>query len=168
MARPRKVENLDCDAPFALAAAQAVEVRAAEVLEHSRGVLDTRDIERVHAMRVATRRLRAALEIFKPCFPRSSYKAVLKEVKALADALGERRDSDVAIEMLEVVGRDVGAQEARGIDILVEVLREEQWEANDELEPFVEHGRLAALAARLEDLAAAARGSRKAGPEVPA
>lgn len=168
MARPRKVEHLDCDAPFALAAAQAVEVRAAEVLEHSARVLDTRDIERVHAMRVATRRLRAALEIFRPCFPRSSYKAVLKEVKALADALGERRDSDVAIEMLEVVGRDVGAQEARGIDILVEVLREEQWEANDELEPFVEQGRLAALAARLDDLAAAARGSRKAGPEVPA
>lgn len=169
MARPRKVANLDCEAPFALAAAQAVEVRAAEVLEHSQGVLDTSDIERVHAMRVATRRLRAALEIFAPCFPRPAYKAALKEVKALADALGERRDSDVAIEMLEEVGRDVGAQEARGIDILAEVFREEQWTANDELEPFVEPGRLAALAARLDDLAAAAaRGSRKAVPEVPA
>ena len=36
------------------------------------GVLDVGDIERVHDMRVATRRLRAALEIFGPCFPRGS------------------------------------------------------------------------------------------------
>ena len=32
-------------------------------------VLDVADIERVHDMRVATRRLRAALEVFEPCFP---------------------------------------------------------------------------------------------------
>jgi CHAD domain-containing protein len=168
MARPRKVANLDCEAPFALAAAQAVEVRTAEVIEHSQGVLDTVDIERVHAMRVATRRLRAALEIFRPCFPRSSYKAVLKEVKALADALGERRDLDVAIETLEAIARDVSTQDARGINVLVEVLREEQRVANEELEPFVEKGRLIALTARLDDLAATARDSLRAGPEVPA
>ena len=52
-------------------------------------------------MRVATRRLRAALEVFEPCFPRKRHRKALKRVKALADALGERRDRDVAIEFLE-------------------------------------------------------------------
>ena len=45
----------------------------AELAEHAEGVLDTGDIERVHDMRVATRRLRAALEIFEPCFPAKPY-----------------------------------------------------------------------------------------------
>ena len=53
------------------------------------------EIERVHDMRVATRRLRAALEVFEPCFPGKAHAAVLRQVKALADALGERRDRDV-------------------------------------------------------------------------
>ena len=88
-----------------------IEVRADEVFEHSGGVLDIDDIERVHDMRVATRRLRAALEIFEPCFPRKRYRQALKRVKALADALGERRDRDVAIEFLERVrGRGAGGR----------------------------------------------------------
>ena len=46
-------------------------------------------------MRVASRRLRAVLEIYEPCFPRKALHDVLADVKALADALGERRDPDV-------------------------------------------------------------------------
>jgi CHAD domain-containing protein len=168
MARPRKVADLDCEAPFALVAARAVEVRAAEVIEHSTGVLDTGDIERVHDMRVATRRLRAAMEIFAPCFPRSAYKAALKEVKGLADALGERRDRDVAIEALESFMPDVGPGDRSGIGVIVESLREEQERANDDLEPFVEAERLRVLADRLEELAASARRSLRAEPQASA
>ena len=63
-------------------------MRAAEVFEHSDDVLDMAEIERVHDMRVATRRLRAALEVFEPCFPAKRHRKALKRVKALADALG--------------------------------------------------------------------------------
>ena len=59
-------------------------------------------------MRVATRRLRAALEIFEPCFPRKRHRKALKKVKALADALGERRDADVEIALLEGLRRGGG------------------------------------------------------------
>ena len=48
-----------------------------EVADHSRDVLDVADIERVHDMRVATRRLRAALEIFEPCFPAGPMRSAL-------------------------------------------------------------------------------------------
>ena len=73
-------------------------------------MLDTGDIERLHDMRVATRRLRAALEIFGPCFPHKRIEAALRDVKALADALEERRDRDVTIAALEDVrGVDGGA-----------------------------------------------------------
>ena len=51
-------------------------------------------------MRVATRRLRAVLEIYAPCFPRDEFSVVLRDVKALADALGARRDPDVQLAAL--------------------------------------------------------------------
>ena len=101
MARARPIEGLDAAQPYAEAAQRIVAVRAAELAEHSSGVLDTGDIERVHDMRVASRRLRAALEIFEPCFAHRAWKSTLKDTKRLADALGERRDRDVSIVMLE-------------------------------------------------------------------
>src|SRR3954470_7332498 len=104
MAKARDIPQLADAQTFRAAAAMAVQVRAEEVFEHAVGVLDVTDIERVHAMRVATRRLRAVMEIFAPAFPRKQHREILKEVKALADALGERRDRDVAIESMTKVG----------------------------------------------------------------
>src|SRR5919206_4853427 len=101
MARAREIPALHPDMPFRQAAAAAIEVRADEVFSFADGVLDTGDIERVHDMRVATRRLRAVMEIFGTCFPRKAHRAVLRDVKRLADALGERRDPDVQIASLE-------------------------------------------------------------------
>jgi CHAD domain-containing protein len=156
MARPRAIEGLDARRPYAEAASRIVAVRAAEVAEHSRGVLDLGDIERVHDMRVATRRLRAALEIFEPCFPRRLLRAALRDVKRLADALGERRDRDVAIGTLEQFGRRMPAVDRAGIGSLVAELRREQVEANDALAALVTEERLAALSERMRELLAAA------------
>src|SRR3712207_9049865 len=101
------------DERFRGAAARVVRVRARELFDHAEGVLDTRDIERVHAMRVASRRLRAVLEIFAPCFPASEFKGVLRDVKQLADALGERRDPDVHIDALRAFARTLTRSEER-------------------------------------------------------
>ena len=70
MAKPREITGVSADSSYASAAARVVEVRAQELVDHSRNVLDLEDIEPVHDMRVATRRLRSALEVFRPCFPR--------------------------------------------------------------------------------------------------
>src|SRR5438046_2113521 len=101
MAKARDISGLHADLRFREAAARTVAVRAQELFEHAEGVLDTSDIERVHDMRVASRRLRAVLEIYEPCFPRKALRDVLDDVKALADALGERRDPDVHLAQLE-------------------------------------------------------------------
>ena len=116
MARARDVGELDCEEAFALAAAQVIEVRADEVLTHSAGVLDLGEIERVHDMRVATRRLQAALAVFGKCFPRERRRVATKQVKALADALGERRDPDVSIETVERLADQAGIADRRGVD----------------------------------------------------
>jgi CHAD domain-containing protein len=157
VARAREVSGLDCEEPFARAAARVVEVRAAEVFEHSKGVLDMGEIERVHDMRVATRRLRAALEIFEPCFPAKRHRKALKRVKALADALGERRDRDVAIEFLEGLEDEIPESERAALAALIERLRHEQRQANEGLAPYVARKRLKKLRRRLRKLVKAAK-----------
>lgn len=156
MASARKVE-LDCEASFAVAARQVVKVRAKEVFKHSEGVLDLEEVERVHDMRVATRRLRAALEVFEDCFPRKRHRTALKRVKVLADALGERRDLDVEIELLQTLAREVTGEDHEALTALVEDLRARQRQANDDLAPFVTTKRLKRLRRRLTKLAKAAK-----------
>jgi CHAD domain-containing protein len=156
VARALEVPGFDCDEPFALAAARVVEVRAAEVFEHSEGVLDMAEIERVHDMRVATRRLRAALEVFEPAFPPKRHRKALKRVKRLADALGERRDRDVAIEFLAGFADEAPDADRAAVAALIERLREEQREANEELAPYVAPKRLKKLRRRLRRLVKAA------------
>ena len=152
MAKARAIEGLQAGDSYAAAAAKVVAVRAREVADHSAGALDTGDIERVHDMRVATRRLRAALEVFEPCFPAAQHRQALDEVKEVADALGERRDADVAIDALETFAAGLATPDRPGLASLVERMRVEQHEANAHLEPFVQPRRLAALGERLSEL----------------
>ena len=143
--------------PFAEAAARVVAVRAGELLSAADGVLDTEDIERVHAMRVASRRLRAVLEIFAPCFPRADHRAVLAEVKALADALGARRDPDVQLAAVERLIAAMGPAERPGLELYADGLRAEQAAGNRTRAEALERARRDDLRGRLEGLVAAAR-----------
>jgi CHAD domain-containing protein len=156
VASARKVE-LDCEASFATAARRVVKVRAKEVFKRADGVLDLEEVERVHDMRVATRRLRAALEVFEECFPHKRHRKALKRVKALADALGERRDADVEIEFLEGLLGEVADADREALEALIEDLRTRQRQANEDLAPFVTAKRLKKLRGRLVKLAKAAR-----------
>jgi len=151
VASARKVE-LDCEGSFSQAAARVVKVRSKEVFAHSQGVLDLDDVERVHDMRVATRRLRAALEVFEPCFPHKRQRKVLKKVKALADALGERRDADVEIAFLEDLVDEAVEADRAALGELIGQLRVRQAEANEALAPYVAPKRLKKLRRRLKKL----------------
>ena len=160
MARARPIPDLAADDAYASAAAKIVAVRAREVADHAHDVLDVAEIEHLHDMRVATRRLRAALEIFEPCFPSKELGAALAQVKAIADALGERRDRDVTIAALEAFAAAMPAPDRPGVETLIERLRIEQAEANETVAPFVDPGRLAALSELLFELVAAADEAR--------
>jgi CHAD domain-containing protein len=157
VAKAKPIPDLSAQQSYAEAAVRIVSVRAAELTENASGVLDTGDIERVHDMRVATRRLRAALEIFEPCFPAEAYGRTLREVKRLADALGERRDRDVSIATLKAFDEQMPTPDRRGIGSLIGRLVEEQDEANRELAPLVERAHLSSLRESLDELIAGSR-----------
>ncbi len=150
--------GLDPGEPFARAGARAVEVRTGELFAHADGVLDADEIERVHDMRVASRRLRAALEIFAPAFPKDPYKTALRDVKALADALGERRDPDVQLAALRELAASLPGVQQPGASALAERLAARQLRANAVLAEALEHAERSDLHGRLLALA------REAGP----
>ena len=64
------------------------------------GVKTAQDIEHIHRMRVASRRLRAALPLFALCFPEKKYQQWMQEIQRITRALGEARDTDVQIAFL--------------------------------------------------------------------
>lgn len=64
------------------------------------GVREAEDIEYIHRMRVASRRLRAALPLFRTCFLPKPYARWMQEITGITRALGEARDADVQIAFL--------------------------------------------------------------------
>ena len=107
-------------------------------------------------MRVATRRLRAALEFFEPCFPARPYKRALRDVRALADALGERRDPDVQIAGLRRLRQQGPPQNRRALGGFIEFLAENQREGNRTLARELERVHSSDLSSRLARLARSA------------
>lgn len=101
MAKAKEISGLDCAADALQRAAEVLRVRSDEVFSLRETALDFSDIEGVHSMRVATRRLRSALRDFMPLMEQRPSKKLRKQLKQLADALGTVRDQDVAMVALE-------------------------------------------------------------------
>ncbi len=72
--------------------------------------------EGVHQMRVATRRLRAALKAFGDVLPRNSARSLAAEAGWLCDVLGAVRDLDVHLEHLHGYRRDLPKDRRRSLD----------------------------------------------------
>ncbi len=151
MAKARPV-TIDPDAPFADAATQTLKIRGPELLEYREGTLDGSDIEQLHSMRVASRRLRAALEVYADCWPKKHHKKLLRLVKDTADALSEARDLDVQIEYLTGYREHVPAADRAGIDSLIALLRVRRVAADSHLGPALARLDEANFAGRVERL----------------
>jgi putative phosphoesterase len=65
------------------------------------GASQATDIECIHKMRVTSRRIRAALFVFKSCFPKETARRWRQEIRNITQSLGAARDMDVQILFLE-------------------------------------------------------------------
>jgi CHAD domain-containing protein len=73
-----------------------------QVLLHEAGTISGENIEELHDMRVATRRLRAAFDVFEEGFESKTTKTLLKGMRKTGRALGSVRDIDVFIEKAQM------------------------------------------------------------------
>ena len=94
--KARKVKGLDPAGPLADNVERIVRVRLDELCSFMPTATDPREVEALHDMRIAAKRLRYILEITAPCFGEYAQTAV-KHAKELQDLLGEIHDCDVQI-----------------------------------------------------------------------
>jgi len=84
------------------------------------GVIKSSDVEYVHKMRVASRRIRAALPLFRPCFPKKEFKRWRREIKKVTRLLADARDLDVQIAFIEQYKENLKpATEKTSVDLLL-------------------------------------------------
>lgn len=95
------------------------------------------NIEGVHDVRVASRRLRAAMDVAVECFPGSWYGSLHQVAKEITGALGEVRDRDVLIEHLTAEREQAAAGDRPGIDRLIARVIRERDAARSEMEHFL-------------------------------
>ncbi|NLF07127.1 MAG: CHAD domain-containing protein [Pirellulaceae bacterium] len=85
---------------YRILAAKYIRQQAKQLAGQLDGVCAAKDIEFVHRARVATRRLRAALEMFDDCFARKHVKRWRKAIRRTTSSLGGARDRDVQLDFL--------------------------------------------------------------------
>lgn len=151
MAKARPVP-LDAAEPFGAAARRVLVVRADELVEQVPGVRRGDDIEHLHDLRVASRRLRAVLEVFEGAFPRKRHARLLREVKQHTDRMGDARDLDVQIAFLDEFLASAGPSERPGVAWLVATLQAERATAYGRLEPDLDALEQSGFLDRVDDL----------------
>ena len=165
MAKPKKIRGFDCSAPAVQGMRLAFTTRFNEMLEWRKEAVDWSDPEGVHSMRVASRRLRSMLRDFLPYLPKRSFASVLKQFKRLADALGEVRDQDVAIQVLEEIEKKAPAEHAAALKQFIDKRKEVRERHRSELKALLAKGELKKLESdfttAIEEATAAAERKRK-------
>lgn len=112
--------------------------RLDKMLEWRSEVLKQQDIEAVHKMRVASRRLRAVLDAYQSLCDARVFNKVYRQVKDLADMLGKARDTDVMIERLSQMRALAGQCEQAGLVWLIDHLRLYRQQHQQQLEAFLQ------------------------------
>ncbi len=107
---------------------------------HEPGTRLGEDVEELHDMRVATRRIRAALALFSDALPASA-EHVRDELGWLGRTLGAVRDLDVQLERLEEWAGELPEEDKGALDELAEFLGREREAARDELLSCLESSR---------------------------
>ena len=153
-------------------AAQMIKTRMERMLAEAKQAKRGRRTEAIHQMRVWSRRSRAALEMFAPCFSGRHYAAVALAVHDVTGALGAARDLDVMILTLRDRANALPDAERAGLFAFVKVL-EARREAAQEPVSFavkkLKRQNAAQFAALLTESPAApsrTRGKRKASGSV--
>jgi len=142
-----KIEGLDCEASALEGALLVLRVRLDEMCALREQALDFSNIKGVHDMRVASRRLRSVLRDFLPLLP---HRVSRKRLKAIADALGDVRDEDVAIKALGKLRAQAEADVAAGIERLIDERRRRRERARAILEKAISEETLGKLRAKFD------------------
>jgi CHAD domain-containing protein len=124
--RPTKPGLLPSD-PMAEAGRKVLRFHFMRMLDHESGARAGQDIEHLHDMRVATRRLRAAFVLFGDYYAPMTISYYVKYLRRIGRALGAVRDLDVFLEKARGFLATLPDAEQSSLDPLLA-----SWQANRE------------------------------------
>src|SRR5258708_30107344 len=84
----KKQAQQEHEETFAQTGQRLLEGRVKKLLEWREEVLKNEDVEAVHKMRVASRRMRASLDAFETCCKPGQFKKIYRRVKEKAGRFG--------------------------------------------------------------------------------
>lgn len=112
--KARVVNGLDPAGPVADQVERIMRVRLEEFVAFTPRALDPREIDALHDMRIAAKRLRYALEIFGDLYGPYAVKAA-KRAKEVQDLLGEIHDCDVLLPRVQALLWELQVEDAEGV-----------------------------------------------------
>jgi CHAD domain-containing protein len=121
------------------------------LISQESGVREADDVDAVHDMRVATRRLRAALRLYDAVYPPRGQE-VRQQLAELADALGAERDLDLQIAELRTWQTEASDADRRAFDGLIAALGPRRAEARQAVLQVFEGDHFETLAANVQQL----------------
>jgi exopolyphosphatase/pppGpp-phosphohydrolase len=124
--------------PFAQSGRRLLQERTQKMLEWPEEVLKHEDVEAVHKMRVAIRRLRATLDAYQSICDPKSFKKIYRQVTEIADALGAARDTDVMLLNLHAQLEQMKSEDKAGVEWIIERLQIFRQQKQLELESFLQ------------------------------
>lgn len=135
---PLPVQDTDPrDVTFRDAMRALIHERWQEVWKAMPAAIEGADSEGVHDVRVASRRLRAAMDVAAPAFPKAWYKPLHRFAKEITRALGEVRDRDVVLERLREQRAAAAPVDWPGIDRLITRVDRERIIAREAMEAYL-------------------------------
>ena len=117
MAKARTVKNIQCKGTVIENARRIILVRLDELFSFSQYVSDPANVTELHDLRIAAKRLRYTLELFRFALPKE-VNGLIDEIKEVQEQIGDMHDADVMIERVtEIVHADTTARTTRLMEI---------------------------------------------------
>jgi triphosphatase len=135
-----KSPGVAADDPLAEAGRKVLRFHFARMLGYEAGTRSGGQIEDLHRMRVATRRMRAAWRLFGDAYRPRRARRYVAELRAVADRLGAVRDLDVLSDGLAAYMGGVSAAERDALEPLVGAWRDRRESARRELVTLLDGG----------------------------
>ena len=141
LSRPPKTAGLEPDDSMAEAARKTFYVHFQRMAYHEPGTRLGEDIEELHDMRVATRRMRAAVPVFGDYLDSKRMKPFVKGLRRTGRALGAVRDLDVFGEKMRAYLDTLPAEQQGALDPLLAVWEAECETARDRMLEYLDSDR---------------------------
>lgn len=139
--KPPKKPGLKINDTMAEGARKTLYFHFKRMVFHEPGTRLGQDIEELHDMRVATRRMRAAIRVFGEYPDKHEIKPFAKELRRVGHTLGAVRDLDVLREKTQVYSEALPAGRRNELEPLIAVLDEEHQKARKKLLDFLDSER---------------------------